>query len=91
MLKGHWLFFQADTLALFHDVLSHTEFAVHPFLSQMKNHAQLKCFRDTARMFVELVRRNPLAIVEAMFRYQSVVIKEAILNNYEEFSRNDIE
>ena len=39
--------------------------------------------------FVQLQKTNPLLLVEAIFRFQSREIKEAILNNYGlEFRRN---
>jgi hypothetical protein len=45
--------------------------------------------RDTAARFMELVRINPLAIVEAMFKYQSLTVKDAILNNYQDYVVNE--
>jgi len=32
--------------------------------------------------FIKLVRKNPLALVESLFRYNNLSLKEQILKNY---------
>lgn len=75
LLDGAWLFFQADTMLIFEQILTDKA-----FLTRYENH--LKFMVDAAFAFVELLKINPLALVEGLFRYSSVNLKNAVLSNY---------
>jgi len=40
--------------------------------------------------FIKLVRKNPLALVESLFRYNNLSLKEQILKNYNDDDYEDV-
>ena len=75
LLGGEWLFWQAETLEVLQQVLADGEWCrLH------RNHARLA--RDICTGFIRLLARNPLALVESLFKYSSGSLQQEIVDNY---------
>ena len=101
-LKQVWIFYQLDFLVAFQEFLSEGQCnnslmrGFSEIKSQVVNRrlenakALLKEVLTTiVTYFIELQRVNPMAAVEALFRYQSKDIKDQILSNYSDGLRLD--
>jgi hypothetical protein len=45
---------------------------------------RVKFVRNVSKEFIKLMQRNKLALVEALFHYPNLSLKEKILKNYED-------
>jgi hypothetical protein len=49
-----------------------------------RNRDKAKLIQGICLSFIRLARKNPLALVESLFRYNSLSLKEQITKNYSE-------
>jgi hypothetical protein len=77
LLGGEWLFFQAETLGIFQKILACAEWT-------RENREKAKLLQGICLSFIRLLRRNPLALVESLFPFHSLSLKEQVLKNYSE-------
>lgn len=82
LLKGEWLFFQAETLSVFTVLLNHSQFS-------KEYKPQRDVIKQICTSFLKLMRTNNLALVESLFRYPNLQVKEQIMQNYSD-GREDI-
>lgn len=95
--KQTWIFFQLETLSIFNDFLQKDItnnslmrgiFEKKPNTKNQRvleaNSAELKVvITSIVGCFTELLKKNPMAGVEILFRFDSRETKDQILNNYE--------
>ncbi len=73
------VFFQADIVISFYSLLRNKEFSRgYPGVREAA-----KAMETICRQFVACFRKNPLLGVEALFRFATPDIQEAVLSNYE--------
>lgn len=82
LLKGDWLFFQAETLVVFQEVLSFAPELIKRNKTLWVD--RVKFVRNVCKDFIKLLQRNKLALVESLFHYPNLSLKEKILKNYED-------
>ena len=75
LLNGEWLFYQAETLSTFQLILANHEW-------MRKNKEKGKFVQGVCLSFIKMLRKNPLALTESLFRYSSLSLKDQILKNY---------
>lgn len=68
LLNGEWLFFQAETLCIFQKILASSDWI-------RKNREKAKLVQTICASFIKLLRKNPLAITESLFRFSSLSLK----------------
>lgn len=70
------MFYQADFLLVFHRILHD-----RPFVEEYD--MSLRWMGKVVKEFTKVVSRNPFAVVESLFRYDTIKVKDDVLNNYE--------
>ena len=77
-LKGEWVFFQNDFLNIFNEILSSQLVIIK------KEHAPfIALIKGVLRKFFSQLQKNPLLVVESMFRFSDILTKDKILNDYD--------
>ena len=71
LLQGEWLFFQAETLSTFQLMLANQEWI-------RKNKEKGKFIQAVCLSFIKLLQKNPLALVESLFRYSSLSLIDLV-------------
>lgn len=82
MLKGEWLFFQAETLVVFKEILCLS--AELTKKNREKYVEKIKFVKGVCKDFIKLLQKNKLALIESLFNYPNLSLKERILKNYED-------
>ena len=62
-------------MCIFQSMLSHHEWT-------RNNKEKTKFIQGVCLAFIKLLRKNPLALTESLFRYSNLSLKEHILRNY---------
>ena len=82
LLKGEWLFYQAETLVVFKEILCLSGELIKK--NREKYVDKIKFVRGVCREFIKLMQRNKLALIESLFNYPNLSLKERILKNYDD-------
>lgn len=82
LLRGEWLFYQAETLVVFKEILSLSGELMKK--NRTKYVEKIKFVRGVCRDFIKLMQKNKLALIESLFNYPNLSLKERIMKNYED-------
>ena len=77
-LKGEWVFYQNDFLNIFNEILTSQLVTL-----KKENAPFIALIRGILSKFFVLLGKNPLLVVEAMFRFSDIITKDKILSDYD--------
>ncbi len=79
-----WIFYQMDYLNIFHKLINDQLFSSSIYFQSFYN-----CIKWIIKSFFAAMRKNKLLGIESLFRFSSL-LKDSILNNYEEIKNSAI-
>ena len=83
-LEGTWIFYNIENLNIFHMLINDHEFINNLFYREL-----YESINKILKIYFDLFKVNKLLLIESLFRFNSAVQKDEIINNYELKEQND--
>jgi hypothetical protein len=79
-----WIFYNIEFLNVFHNLTNDSVFKNNLLYKELYD-----CINQILKKFFSVFKTNKLLLVESLFKFNSAIIKDEILNNYEVHENND--